>query len=48
MKINGLSAAVGLPALAEWLCAKGCIDFKYDFGSNAIPYDGNGDDDDKE
>ena len=41
-------AAVGLPALAEWLCAKGCIDFKYDFGSNAIPYDGNGDEDDKE
>jgi hypothetical protein len=22
--------ADGVPALAEWLCAKGCVDFKYD------------------
>jgi len=21
----------GLPAMVEWLCAKGCVDFKYDF-----------------
>jgi Zn-dependent protease len=30
--------AIGLPALAEWLCAKGCLDLRYDFGGPGLPY----------